>query len=87
MKALRLLTWFTQLALSAVSPLLLCIWGAVYLQSRFQLGGWIVLLGVLLGVGGAAADFYNSLSAMKREGDIEDKTNGKEPPVSFNDHS
>jgi hypothetical protein len=85
MKAFRLLTWFTQLALSAVSPLLLCIWGAVWLRSRFQLGGWIVLLGVLLGIGGAFSGFRNSLELMRRESERDEK-NDQPPPVSFNDH-
>jgi len=85
MKALRLLTWFTQLALSAVSPLLLCIWGAVYLRGRFQLGGWIVLLGVLLGVGGAFSAFRNSLELMRKESEGDGKDN-KPPPASYNDH-
>ena len=86
MKSLRLLVWFTQLAFSAVGPLVLCIMGAVWLRERFQLGGWVILLGVLFGFGGAVSGFCNSLSAMKREGEAEDGDKRKEPPVSFNDH-
>ena len=86
MKSLRLLVWFTQLAFSVVGPLVLCILGAIYLQERFQLGGWVILLGVLLGFGGAVSGFCNSLSAMKREGDADDRADKKDPPISFNDH-
>ena len=86
MKSLRLIVWFTQLAFSAVGPLVLCIMGAVWLRERFQLGGWVVLLGVLFGFGGAISGFCNSLSAMKREGDAEDRGDQKTPPVSFNEH-
>ena len=86
MKSLRLIVWFTQLAFSAVGPLVLCIMGAVWLRDRFQLGGWVVLLGVLFGFGGAVSGFCNSLSAMKREGDTQDQGDQKTPPVSFNEH-
>ena len=85
MKTFRLLTWFTQLALSVVIPLLLCIWGAVYLRDRFQLGGWVVILGMVLGFGGAVSGFRNSLTAMKRESEADSKSKSS-PPVSFNDH-
>lgn len=86
MRTFRLLTWFTQLGLSVVTPLLLCIWGAVYLKGRFQLGGWIILAGVCLGLGGAVSGFRNSLAAMRREAEAEQQEK-REPPVSFNDHS
>lgn len=83
MKTIRLLTWFTQLGLSAAVPLLLCIGGAVWLRDRFSLGGWVIAAGVVLGVCGAVSGFRSSLRAMERDaGDGEDKT----PPVSFNDH-
>jgi len=85
LKTFRLLTWFTQLALSVVVPLLLCIWGAVYLRDRFLLGSWIVILGIVLGFGGAISSFRTSLQAMKRESEA-DSGNRKDPPVSFNDH-
>jgi len=85
MRTFRLLTWFTQLGLSVVTPLLLCIWGAAYLKARFQLGEWIILLGVCLGLGGAVSGFRNSLATMRREAEA-DQREKKEPPVSFNDH-
>ena len=85
MKSFRLLTWFTQLGLSVVMPLLLCICGSVYLRNRFQLGGWIVLLGVFLGVGGAVSGFRNSLELMRRESEQEGKDD-RPPSATFNDH-
>ena len=89
MRTFRLLAWFTQLGFSVAAPLVLCIWGAVYLQGRFGLGGWVVPAGVLLGAGGAVSGFRNSLAAMRREAESEEKEKDekKEPPVSFNDHT
>ncbi len=81
-KTLKSLVWFTQLAFSVLGPLILCIWGSAWLRDRFGLGSWVVILGVLLGVGGAVSGFINALKTMKRAGG-EDEGRG---PVSFNDH-
>ena len=50
----RDITWLTQLGISMVAPLFLCIWGAWQLQTRLGLGPWVMLAGILLGMGGAA---------------------------------
>lgn len=83
MKNLRFLAWLTQFGFSVVSPLVLCLLLALWLRNRFSLGGWVVVLGIFLGVGGAISGLISSLKAMERSAD-EGK---KEPPVSFNDHS
>lgn len=78
------LVWFTQLAFSVISPLVLCIWGSVWLTQRFELGAWLIILGTFAGIGGAISGFASSLKAMKRSSDSEEK--GKQYPVSFNEH-
>ncbi len=83
MKNLRFLAWLTQFGFSVVSPLILCLFLALWLRSRFSLGGWVVALGIFLGIGGAVSGLVSSLKAMERNA-CEEK---KEPPVSFNDHS
>lgn len=50
-KALKNLTMLTQLALSLLTPTLLCIFGAIWLKNKFGLGQWIVMLGIFLGLG------------------------------------
>jgi hypothetical protein len=75
--------WFTQLAFSVAAPLVLCILGSVWLRNHFDMGGWVVVCGVILGVGGAVSGLCSSLKSMKAVGDEDDK---KKPPVSFNDH-
>ena len=42
------LVWVTQLGLSVAAPPVLCIFAAVWLRGRFELGGWVVALGVAL---------------------------------------
>lgn len=83
MKDAKLLVFLTQLGLSVAVPLggftLLGVW----LYRAHNWGGWVIAVGVLLGLWGAADGLRTTLKAMKlmsREKKRED------PPVSFNDH-
>lgn len=85
MKDLNLLVWLTQLGISVAGPLAGFILLAVWLRQRFDLGIWVLLLGLVLGIAGAIDGFRVSMKAM------EQMTKGKPdksepPPVSFNDH-
>lgn len=42
MRTVRELVWLTQLGLSIVCPLLLCLLGAVWLRDRFGFGNWVI---------------------------------------------
>ncbi len=52
------LTAFTQIGISTAIPIVFFIWGASWLQNKFGLGNWILLLGILLGVAGGMFTFY-----------------------------
>lgn len=82
MKSLRHLTMLAQLGFSIATPLVLCILGSRWLQNRFSLGGWILAVGVLLGVGGAFSGLVKCMKRFKSEIDRDEE----KPPVSFNDH-
>lgn len=86
MHTLRELTWLTQLGFSIVSPLLLCLLGSVWLRNRFGLGGWVVALGVLLGLGGALSAGLTFARHTKSLDRPEGKGPKNNPPVSFNEH-
>lgn len=58
------LVWLTQFGLSVAGPLVLCVLGAVWLQRQFSLGGWVVLLGMALGIGGAVAGLKGALASI-----------------------
>lgn len=60
---LKMLSLLTQIGLSMFVPVFLCVFGAGWLQRRFSLGTWIVILGILLGVG---AGFSNLMTMIKR---------------------
>ena len=66
MKHLALLVWLTQLGFSVAFPLAGFILGSVWLRNRFDLGIWIVILGIILGLVGAVDGFRISMKAMSR---------------------
>lgn len=80
----RHLVWLTQFGLSICVPLVLFIGVAVWLQKAFSLGGWVVLVGVLLGILESVGSLRYSLKAIERQG--KDHSSPKPPPVSFNRH-
>lgn len=84
MKHINLLVWITQLGISVAAPLGGFIWLGVFLRQCFDLGIWVVLAGVFLGVVCAIDGLRVSLKAMERM--TRDKKDTEPPPVSFNDH-
>lgn len=66
MKNLSLLVWFTQLAVSVAVPLGGAVWLSVWLYNKYQLGAWVIILGVVLGLWWAIDGLRTSLKAMER---------------------
>ena len=83
MKDLSLLVWLTQLGLSVALPPVCFILLAVWLRDSCGWGGWVLWVGIILGIVGAADGLRTSLKAMERM--TKDKK-PEQPPVSFNDH-
>lgn len=82
--AARHLVWLSQFGLSIVIPPTLCIMGAVWLRRYFALGGWVVAVGVTVGVLAAISCLRSSLQALDRQGKVPKKE--EPPPVNFNQH-
>lgn len=80
----RHLVWLTQFGLSIVIPPVLCIMGAVWLRRQFSLGGWVVAVGVFIGILAAVGCLRSSLQALDRQGKAPRKK--EPPPVNFNKH-
>ena len=83
MKDLRLLIWLTQLGLSVAVPLGGFLFLGIWLNSRFGLGIWTVLAGLILGIISAVRSFRDAVKAMDR---MTPKNKQDPPPVSFNHH-
>lgn len=59
--------YISQLGLSIITPIVLCVWLGRFLEKKFMLGGWAVFLGIFLGLGGSVSSiigFYKY--AMKK---------------------
>ena len=83
MKNLHLLTWLTQLGLSAAVPLAGFVVLAVWLRNRYDLGLWVIFVGIGIGLFCAIDGFLRNLKILN--GLSKDKEE-KEPPVSFGEH-
>lgn len=84
MKNISLIVWLTQLGFSIAFPLAGFILLAVWLRSRFDLGIWVLIVGIILGIIGAIDGLRSSLKAMERLS--KNNSESDPPPVSFNDH-
>ena len=84
MKILNLLMWVGQFGFSIIFPTLFFLLVAVWLQNKFGLGMWIIvvfgILGVLTTISTARSCLQSLLKAAKEASGSDD------PPVSFNDH-
>lgn len=86
MKDMNMIVWLTQLGISVAVPLAGFVVGAVWLRNHFELGMWIIWVGVILGGICAVNGFRHSLRMMEYM--AKDKTKKKqEPPIGFNEHN
>ncbi len=82
MKVLRNITWLVQLGLSIIVPPLLCIGGCYWLQNRFSLGSWVMLPGIILGLGGSVSSAFQFYRLMRRQAERD----SQHKPDAFNNH-
>ncbi len=78
---MKQLTILTQLGLSLIMPLLLCLFACYEVTKHFGVGPWIYIIGFFFGLGGSFMTAYKVyLSVLKKE----DKKGQK--PVAKNRH-
>ncbi len=82
-QAAKALLWLTQLALNIAVPMLLFLWGAVWLRDRFGLGVWVLILGAVLGLCGAFGGLKASFKAM---GLLQPRKKDEPETHAFNSH-
>lgn len=85
MKILNLLMWVGQFGFSVIFPTLFFLMLAVWLQQKFQLGMWIILVFGVLGILTSISTTRSCLHSMRKA--AEEISGPKQTPVSFNDHS
>lgn len=57
---LRNVTMIGQLGLSLIMPVLLCMFGCYFLTVRLQIGSWIYIPGLVLGIGASATTAWKT---------------------------
>lgn len=84
MKLLNLLMWVVQFGFSILFPTVFFLILAVWLQNKFSLGVWIV---IVLGILGVLTSVSTTRSCLKSLRKAADEVSGRNPPsVAFNDH-
>lgn len=87
MKELSMLVWLTQLGMGVAMPLVGFVWLGVWLQKKFSLGAWCVIVFCIIGMISAIDGLRMSLKTMERLDKTKKKKKTSEPKgVSFNDH-
>ena len=84
MKFLNLLMWVGQFGFSIIFPLLFFLYLAVWLQAKFALGMWIIILFGILGLLTTVSTVKSCIHALCKA--AEEAGGSKERPISFNDH-
>ncbi len=75
------ITLLTQVGLTVATPLVICIWGASWLKDKFNLGEWVVLIGIVLGIGSSVSGLAEFIRYQSKKADSETKN-----PTGFNKH-
>ena len=84
MKFLNLLMWVGQFGFSVIFPTLFFLLLAVWLQNKFSLGLWIVVVFGILGVLTSISTTRSCLQAMQKA--AQEASESKEPSIGFNSH-
>ncbi|MGM9551466.1 MAG: AtpZ/AtpI family protein [Clostridia bacterium] len=74
-KHMRAAAWITQFGLSMVSPIILCVIFALWINNTFNTGTWVVIVGMLLGVAASFTTMASFIKTVKKE--MEDKEDDK----------
>ena len=85
MKILNLLMWVGQFGFSVIFPTLFFLLLAVWLQQKFLLGGWIIILFGILGVLTSISTTKSCLRSLRKA--AEEASGQRETPISFNNHT
>ena len=84
MKLLSLLMWVGQFGFSVIFPMLVFLYAGVWLQNRFDLGIWVLILTGILGLFTTVSTVRSCLKSLCRA--AEEASGEKKRPISFNDH-
>ncbi len=84
MKILNLLLWVTQFGFSILFPLCLFLWLGSWLQTKFALGIWVMVLFGILGLLTTVSTVKSCLKSILKAAD--EASDRREVPIAFNEH-
>ena len=84
MKILNLLLWVSQFGFSILFPLCFFLMLAVWLQNKFGLGMWIIVVFGILGLMTTVSTVKSCLRSLLKA--AEEASSQEDPPIAFNDH-
>lgn len=84
MKVLSLLMWVGQFGFSILFPTVFFLLVGVWLQNRFRLGIWILILFGILGLFTSVSTTKACLHSLCKA--AEEASGSKKTPIGFNDH-
>ena len=71
MKSWRYLGLISQLAISMLTPVFMMIVICSWLKNKYAMGDWIIIAGLLLGIGSGLSSAWTYLKRFLREGEKE----------------
>lgn len=80
---LKQITLLSQLGLSILMPLLICLGICAYLTNKVGVGGWVFIPGFIMGFGSSFMTAYKFYMAVIKK---ESKEKDKKEKVYFNKH-
>ena len=85
MKFLNLLMWVGQFGFSVIFPTVFFLYLAAWLQQKFSLGAWILIVFGILGILTSVSTTRSCLHSLRKA--AEEVSGKQEPPIGFNDHT
>ncbi|MGM9590443.1 MAG: AtpZ/AtpI family protein [Faecousia sp.] len=84
MKFLNLLLWVTQLGFSILFPLCFFLYLGYWLQNKFSLGLWVIILLGILGLLTSVSTVKSCLRSLLKAAD--EASPQRDTPIAFNNH-
>ena len=85
MKFLSMILWVSQFGFSVLFPLCLFLYVGFWLQNRFDLGIWVMIVCGVIGFMTSIQTAKSCLHSLLKARD--EAASQEKPPVSFNDHN
>lgn len=85
MKVLNLLLWVTQFGFSIMFPMCFFLLLAIWLQNKFSLGMWIIVVFGILGLLTTVSTVKSCLRSLLKA--AEEASPQKDRPIAFNKHN